>query len=85
MLRNKATEQTYLVILFTILPKDFVNEDGTIKEGARDAAFAEHANKDAAAADDDERDETADLREAQEMLGAPTQHIDEKTTSDDID
>lgn len=40
MLRNKATGEPYLVILFTLYHKDFVNEDGTLKEGARESLSA---------------------------------------------
>ncbi|KAM5350598.1 hypothetical protein ACJ41O_007103 [Fusarium nematophilum] len=37
VLRNRETEETYLVILFTLYHKDYVNEDGTLKEGAQES------------------------------------------------
>lgn len=70
--------------MFTILPKDFVNEDGTIKDGAREAAAADHTGP--KSVEDDKRNETEALKEAQEKLGhTMTEDDDSKTSSDDID
>lgn len=40
VLRNKTTKETYLVVLFTLYHKDFVNEDGSLKDGARESLVA---------------------------------------------
>ena len=38
MLRNRTTKDTYLVILFTLYLKEDVNEDGSLKPAALEAA-----------------------------------------------
>lgn len=83
VLRNKETGEPYLVILFSLYHKDYVNEDGSLKEGADeslklpDKADTQH---------DDEFDGDGALKEATEQLGPK---IDEKgngqTNADDID
>ncbi|KAM0301404.1 hypothetical protein ACHAPM_005630 [Fusarium culmorum] len=83
VLRNKETEEPYLVILFSLYHKDYVNEDGSLKEGAHDSlnlpdkVDIQH---------DDEFDGEGALKEATEQLGPK---IDEKgngqTSADDID
>ncbi|KAM0360684.1 hypothetical protein ACHAO7_004212 [Fusarium culmorum] len=83
VLRNKETEEPYLVILFSLYHKDYVNEDGSLKEGAHDSlnlpdkVDIQH---------DDEFDGEGALKEATEQLGP---NIDEKgngqTSADDID
>lgn len=83
VLRNKETEEPYLVILFSLYHKDYVNEDGSLKEGAHDSlnlpdkVDIQH---------DDEFDGEGAPKEATERLGPK---IDEKgngqTSADDID
>ncbi|WXC52337.1 hypothetical protein QX201_011994 [Fusarium graminearum] len=83
VLRNKETEEPYLVILFSLYHKDYVNEDGSLKEGAHDSlnlpdkVDIQH---------DDEFDGEGAPKEATEQLGPK---IDEKgngqTSADDID
>jgi hypothetical protein len=80
-LRNKETGEPYLVILFSLYHKDYVNEDGSLKEGAQDS-FKQPEN----VTDDEEFDGGGALKEATELLGPK---IDEKgngeTSVDDID
>ncbi|CAG1991822.1 unnamed protein product [Fusarium graminearum] len=83
VLRNKETEEPYLVILFSLYHKDYVNEDGSLKEGAHDSlnlpdkVDIQH---------DDEFGGEGAPKEATEQLGPK---IDEKgngqTSADDID
>ncbi|KAH7210676.1 uncharacterized protein BKA55DRAFT_260061 [Fusarium redolens] len=81
VLRNKETGEPYLVILFSLYHKDYVNEDGSLKEGAQDS-FKQPEN----VTDDEEFDGGGALKEATELLGPK---IDEKgngeTSVDDID
>ncbi|GKU00268.1 unnamed protein product [Fusarium langsethiae] len=83
VLRNKETGEPYLVILFSLYHKDYVNEDGSLKEGAHDSlnlpdkVDTQH---------DDAFDGERALKEATEQLGPK---IEEKgngqTSADDID
>jgi hypothetical protein len=83
VLRNKETEEPYLVILFSLYHKDYVNEDGSLKEGAHDS-FNLPDKVDTQ--QDDAFDGEGALKEATEQLGPK---IDEKgngqTSADDID
>jgi hypothetical protein len=83
VLRNKETGEPYLVILFSLYHKDYVNEDGSLKEGAHDSLNLPDKV-------DTQHDDTFDgegaLKEATEQLGPK---IEEKgngqTSADDID
>ena len=84
VLRNKTTEETYLVVLITLYHKDFINDDGSLKEGAqeslshqREIPFDEETNG---------YDEAEALKEAREKFG-PKFGEDgyEKTSPDDVD
>ncbi|KAI7762713.1 hypothetical protein LZL87_008154 [Fusarium oxysporum] len=81
VLRNKETGEPYLVILFSLYHKDYVNEDGSLKEGAQDS-FKEPEK----VTEDEEFDGDGALKEATEQLGPK---IDEKgneqTSVDDLD
>ncbi|KAF4454040.1 hypothetical protein F53441_3424 [Fusarium austroafricanum] len=83
VLRNKETEEPYLVILFALYHKDYVNEDGSLKEGAEDSFKLPGE----AIVDDGEFDGAEALKEATEQLGPK---IEEKgngqqTSADDVD
>ncbi|KAF9774056.1 hypothetical protein IL306_007992 [Fusarium sp. DS 682] len=81
VLRNKETGEPYLVILFSLYHKDYVNEDGSLKEGAHDS-FKQPEK----VTQDEEFDGDGALKEATEQLGPK---IDEKgngeTSVDDVD
>ncbi|SPJ81908.1 uncharacterized protein FTOL_09313 [Fusarium torulosum] len=83
VLRNKDTGEPYLVILFSLYHKDYVNDDGSLKEGAQDS-FKQHNTHDTQ--DDGHFDGDGALAKATEQLGPK---IDEKgttqTSADDID
>ncbi|TVY79319.1 UPF0590 protein [Fusarium oxysporum f. sp. cubense] len=82
VLRNKETGEPYLVILFSLYHKDYVNEDGSLKEGAQDS-FKEPEK---VTEENEEFDGDGALKEATEQLGPK---IDEKgneqTSVDDLD
>lgn len=79
-MRNKSTDEVYLVVVFTIHLKEDVNEDGTIKHGGVEGAAAgdEHQNWDMT----DRHDEEQALRAARDQLGSTTNEV---TSADDID
>ncbi|KAG8360508.1 hypothetical protein FVEN_g1930 [Fusarium venenatum] len=83
VLRNKETEEPYLVILFSLYHKDYVNEDGSLKEGAHDSL---NLPDEVDTQQDDVFDGEEALKEATEQLGPK---INEKgngqTSADDID
>ncbi|KAL5625912.1 hypothetical protein FOBRF1_000255 [Fusarium oxysporum] len=82
VLRNKETGEPYLVILFSLYHKDYVNEDGSLKEGAQDS----FKQPEKATEENEEFDGDGALKEATEQLGPK---IDEKgneqTSVDDLD
>lgn len=81
-MRNKETGEPYLVILFSLYHKDYVNEDGSLKEGAQDS----FKQPEKATEENEEFDGDGALKEATEQLGPK---IDEKgneqTSVDDLD
>ncbi|EXM35579.1 Protein of unknown function DUF1769 [Fusarium oxysporum f. sp. vasinfectum] len=82
VLRNKETGEPYLVILFSLYHKDYVNEDGSLKEGAQDS----FKQPEKATEENEEFDGDGALKEATEQLGPK---IDEKGNEqmsvDDLD
>ncbi|SCO84073.1 uncharacterized protein FRV6_08200 [Fusarium oxysporum] len=82
VLRNKETGEPYLVILFSLYHKDYVNADGSLKEGAQDS----FKQPEKATEENEEFDGDGALKEATEQLGPK---IDEKgneqTSVDDLD
>ncbi|KAL7769724.1 hypothetical protein ACKLNR_001108 [Fusarium oxysporum f. sp. zingiberi] len=82
VLRNKETGEPYLVILFSLYHKDYINEDGSLKEGAQDS----FKQPEKATEENEEFDGDGALKEATEQLGPK---IDEKgneqTSVDDLD
>ncbi|QGI78811.1 unnamed protein product [Fusarium fujikuroi] len=82
VLRNKETGEPYLVILFSLYHKDYVNEDGSLKDGAQDS----FKGPEKVTEGDEEFDGDGALKEAMEQLGPK---IDEKgseqTSVDDLD
>ncbi|KAL0934705.1 F-box domain containing protein [Colletotrichum truncatum] len=81
VLRNRSTDQVYLVILFTIHYQADINEDGSIKAGAEGpkagdlpSSSEDHHNA---------HDETKALDEARKQMG-PASHETE-TNDDDVD
>ncbi|KAM5368821.1 hypothetical protein ACJA88_010761 [Fusarium oxysporum] len=82
VLRNKETGEPYLVILFSLYHKDYVNEDGSLKEGAQDS----FKQPEKVTEENEEFDGDGALKEATEQLGPK---IDEKgneqTSVDDLD
>ncbi|KAH6870945.1 hypothetical protein B0T10DRAFT_501026 [Thelonectria olida] len=84
VLRNKDTDQTYLVIIFTLYYKDYVNEDGSLKPGAKES-IAER--RDIPIPDEEiDIDEAEALKEAGEKFGPKFgEEGFEKTSPDDVD
>nr|RBQ98532.1 hypothetical protein FVER53263_12790 [Fusarium verticillioides] len=82
VLRNKETGEPYLVILFSLYHKDYVDEDGSLKDGAQDS----FKQPEKVSEGDEEFDGDGALKEATEQLGPK---IDEKgneqTSVDDLD
>ncbi|CVK98870.1 uncharacterized protein FPRO_04167 [Fusarium proliferatum ET1] len=82
VLRNKETGEPYLVILFSLYHKDYVNEDGSLKDGAQDS----FKGPEKVTEGDEDFDGDGALKEATEQLGPK---IDEKgseqTSVDDLD
>lgn len=68
VLRNRTTGETYLVIMITLYHKDFVNEDGTLKPGAKASLTGRRKDLEA---DEEEvvYDETQMLKLASERFG----------------
>ncbi|KAH7324369.1 hypothetical protein B0I35DRAFT_424006 [Stachybotrys elegans] len=88
VLRNKTTEEVYLVVNFTLYLREDVNEDGSLKAGADERATAqaqalgeEKTEKKAAGAG--QVDEEEALRVAREKMGP--KHGEEETKADDVD
>jgi hypothetical protein len=94
VLRNRATGETYLVILFTLYLKEDINEDGSLKQaaiestGKQDSKTAAGIHKDA----HDDHDENAALEAARGHFGARHgEGEDDKTpdqpetSADDVD
>ncbi|KAM0424241.1 hypothetical protein ACHAPT_010613 [Fusarium lateritium] len=84
VLRNRETEETYLVILFTLYHKDYVNEDGSLKEGAEESLH--ELSQLPIPEDDGTFDGDEALKEAGEKFG-PKYGEDGygKTSVDDVD
>ncbi|KAH7140098.1 hypothetical protein B0J13DRAFT_61203 [Dactylonectria estremocensis] len=83
VLRNKETDQTYMVILFTLYHKDFVNEDGSLKPGAKES-LAE--KREIPVGEEGEHDEAEVLKAAQEKFGPKLgEEGYENTSPDDVD
>ncbi|KAK2034084.1 DUF1769-domain-containing protein [Colletotrichum zoysiae] len=81
VLRNKATGEVYLVVLFTLYLKDDVNEDGTLKAGAESS---KSGGRPPPSNDEHEsHDEAKALEEARKEMG-PVSHETE-TNADDVD
>ncbi|CEJ88450.1 hypothetical protein VHEMI04726 [[Torrubiella] hemipterigena] len=76
VLRNKSTEEVYMVIVFTLFLKEDINENGSIKEGA-EQRIAESVG----AVEHEEHDEEEALKKAREELGTPPH----ETSTDDVD
>lgn len=76
VLRNKSTEDVYLVIVFALYLKEDLKEDGTLKEDAKarmiEPEDGEHEH---------EHDETEALNKAREAMGPPHH----ETQPDDVD
>ncbi|KAG5951629.1 hypothetical protein E4U53_002663 [Claviceps sorghi] len=79
VLRNKQTEEVYLVIVFTIYLREDVNEDGTLKEGAGERAVE---GIDGTRIHEDHDEESA-LKEAEARLGPKVG--ENETSADDVD
>lgn len=77
-MRNKETNETYLVVLFTIYHKDYVNEDGTLKDGAADSLLDQC--KSPTPEDDGEHNEADAIKAASDKFGPKI-----STNSDDVD
>lgn len=87
VLRNKATGQVYLVILFTLYLKEDVNEDGSIKPHALEAAkkASGHVAHDGAKDSDEEFDEEKAIQEARRKLSGAGADDGIETSADDVD
>ncbi|KAJ3532244.1 hypothetical protein NM208_g8529 [Fusarium decemcellulare] len=84
VLRNKETAETYLVILFTLYHKDYVNEDGSLKDGAKESLL--ELPQSSVPEEDGAFDGDEAIQTASEKLG-PKYGEDgyEKTSADDVD
>lgn len=92
VLRNKVTGQVYLVILFTLYLKEDVNEDGSIKPHALEAAkkASGHVVDEDAAAGEDSDEESFDEEKALEaarrkLSGVGVDDGGAETNADDVD
>ncbi|KAI1502538.1 hypothetical protein F5X99DRAFT_379033 [Biscogniauxia marginata] len=93
VLRNRATNDTYLVILFTLYLKDDVNEDGSLKPAALEATKEDkEMAKESGKLAEGEKRKDEDYEEARkhfEQMGigkeGPAQTQDGKTGDDDVD
>lgn len=92
VLRNKATGQVYLVILFTLYLKEDVNEDGSIKPHAFEAAkkASGHISNGVTDSEEDSNEESFDeekaIEEARRKLsGAGVGDEGIETSADDVD
>lgn len=86
VLRNRVTGQVYLVVLFTLYLKEDVNEDGSIKPEALEAAKKASGHIAQDDGDDAESfDEEKVLEQARRNLS--TVEVDDKveTNEDDVD
>ena len=86
VLRNRSTDEVYLVVIFTLYRKEVVNEDGTLKpEASENQATISEGDLAAAAGkgkEDGDFDEEAALKEAKRRLS----EVDlEETRNDDVD
>ncbi|KAF4977129.1 hypothetical protein FZEAL_6317 [Fusarium zealandicum] len=85
VLRNKETEETYLVVLFTLYHKDYVNEDGSLKEGAQESLL-DHWQSPVPEEEDGEFDGNGAIKAAGDKLGPKFgENEAEKTNADDVD
>jgi hypothetical protein len=88
-LRNKSTGEVYLVILFTLYLKEDVNEDGSIKPHAFEAAkkaSGHVASSEAKDSDEESFDEEKALAEAKRKLsGVGVDDGGIETNADDVD
>jgi hypothetical protein len=85
-LRNKSTGQVYLVILFTLYLKEDVNEDGSIKPQAFEAAKKASGHVAADHDEDEPFDEEKALAEAKRKLsGVGAGDGGVETNEDDVD
>jgi hypothetical protein len=91
VLRNRSTGQVYLVILFTLYLKEDVNEDGSIKPHAFEAAkkasgHVSHGEAGSAEDSDEESfDEEKAIEEARRKLSGVGVGDEFKTSEDDVD
>lgn len=92
VLRNKATGQVYLVILFTLYLKEDVNEDGSIMPRALEAAkkASGHVSSDGAATGRESDEESFDEEEVLEVArrklsGVGVDDAAAETGPDDVD
>jgi hypothetical protein len=88
VLRNKATGQVYLVILFTLYRKEDVDEDGFVKPHALEAAqkASGHVSNDGADSAKESFDEEKALEEARRKLsGVGVGDEGVETSADDVD
>ncbi|KAL6401718.1 hypothetical protein AUP68_15597 [Ilyonectria robusta] len=84
VLRNKETDQTYLVVLFTLYSKEFVNEDGSLKPGAKESIAEQREIP--IPEEEGEYNEVKALNEARDKFGPKFgEEGYEKTSPDDVD
>ncbi|KAJ4163611.1 hypothetical protein LMH87_005328 [Akanthomyces muscarius] len=85
VLRNKATGDVYLVVVFSLFLREDLNEDGTLREGAQQhtAGGAQVATDKKKPETDNEHDhdEEAALKRARDEFGVPHH----ETSADDVD
>lgn len=87
MLRNKSTNDTYLVVLFSLYLKEDVNEDGSLKP----AAIESHAKERREAGETSEHAHEAEDPKVMEEARKKFEAMDggkkqtEETNEDDVD
>jgi hypothetical protein len=87
VLRNKETSEVYLVILFTLHLREFVNEDGSLKPGALEHVVPDEAGSSDNGKEKDNPDHDKALEEARRQLGPSHEESsgNVETQADDVD
>ncbi|KAJ2972578.1 hypothetical protein NQ176_g7075 [Zarea fungicola] len=82
VLRNKTTEEVYLVVVFSLFLREDIDEHGNLKEGAEQhIAGGDRTTTTAAADNEHTHDETEALKQARDEFGTPHN----ETNEDDVD
>lgn len=85
VLRNKSTNQTYLVVLFTLYLKEDVNEDGSLKQAALDSHKPENKEVGEISEAAEEAEDPKAMEEARKKFEGLDVNNDTADTNDDVD